>query len=79
MESLFFIFGRKKITVCWLEHGTEKNWNEFELGSSGLAGTSPKQVGAQKVSNSNAHILVPPQCSLLQSLSQVSGVRTSFH
>jgi protein import protein ZIM17 len=70
MESLFFIFGRKKITVCWLEHGTEKNWNEFELGSSGLAGTSPKQVGAQKVSNSNAHILVPPQCSLLQSLSQ---------
>jgi hypothetical protein len=44
-----------------------------------LAGTSPKQVGAQKVSNSNAHILVPPQCSLLQSLSQVSGVRTSFH
>jgi hypothetical protein len=77
----FFIFGRKllRAPVCGLEHGTEQNSNEFELRSSGLAGTSPKQVDAKKVSDSNAHILVPPQCSLLPSLSQVSGLRTSFH
>ncbi|KAH8975130.1 hypothetical protein BDL97_01G140100 [Sphagnum fallax] len=42
----------------------------FEDPTTSGSGTSPKQVGAQKVSNSNAHILVPPQCSLLQSLSQ---------
>ncbi|CAM6020258.1 unnamed protein product [Sphagnum balticum] len=42
----------------------------FEDPTTSGSGKSPKQVEAKKVSHSNAHILVPPQCALLPSLSQ---------